>query len=70
MDRELDRCTGQALSAARVRVDGYVDKILKGTKPTDVPVEQATKLEFIINFKASKQIGLKSPANVLHGPTR
>ena len=43
----------------------YVDKILKGTKPGDLPVQQATKFEFIINLKAAKQIGLTIPARVL-----
>jgi putative tryptophan/tyrosine transport system substrate-binding protein len=47
------------------RVAYYVDKILKGAMPSELPVVQATKFEFIINFKTAQQMGLTIPPNVL-----
>jgi len=48
----------------------YVDKILKGAKPADMPVQQATKFEFVINLKAAKQIGLAIPLGMLERATQ
>jgi ABC-type uncharacterized transport system substrate-binding protein len=56
---------GTDLAEAYKRVASMVDKILKGTKPADIPVEQPKKFEFVINLKTAKQIGLTIPPNVL-----
>jgi len=57
---------GADRAVAFQQVATYLDKILKGTKPADLPVEAPTKFELIINLKTAKQIGLKIPQSVLY----
>jgi putative ABC transport system substrate-binding protein len=56
---------GQDVSAMFRRTAYYVDRIINGTKPGDLPVERPSKYEFFINLKAAKQIGVTIPPNVL-----
>jgi putative ABC transport system substrate-binding protein len=61
---------GSDISEVHRRAASLVDKILKGAKPAEIPVELPSKLEFVINLKAAKQIGLTIPESLLYRADR
>jgi putative ABC transport system substrate-binding protein len=56
---------GPTLAEGNRQIADYVDKILKGARPADLPIQQPTKLEFVVNLKTAKALGLTIPQSLL-----